>query len=175
MNTNADLRACIEHGDHLRSMRHTASECPVAGPRCITDGCSTVASFDGESGSFFAKCEDCGLAGMEHCIARECLIGGHTWREARTRRLADGTYRFECPACGFDGDRVAWWERKGSISGAADLAEGLEWRVGGRRERELKLLIDAHTPARSALAALRHHTYSPANLAYARAYLAATA
>lgn len=174
MDRFADIRRCIEHGDHLRSMRHTANECPVAGPRCVTDGCNSVASFDGESGSYFARCETCSLSGGEHCIAPACLIGGHTWREARTRRNADGSYVFTCPACGFEGDRVAWWTRKGTISGEADVM-GPAWRIEGRRERELKLLIDAHTPARSALAGLRHHTYSPANVAYARAYLAATA
>lgn len=143
-----------------------------AAPTCNVRGCSREASFDGESRSYFGTCDECGLVGFEHCIARECLVGGHTWLQSDRRRLADGSYVFTCPSCGFVGDRLAWAARTGRIAGEVDRENKvLPWLVGTRREVQEKALRDAFTPR------TRRQWGEPSwgSIEYARAYLAATA
>lgn len=142
-----------------------------AAPTCNVRGCSGEASFDGESRSYFGTCDECGLVGFEHCTARECLVGGHTWLQSERRRLADGSYVFTCPSCGFGGDRLAWAERTGRLQGEADRSGSAAWLIPTRREVQEKHLRDAWTPNR------RTQWGEPSwgRITYARAYLAATA
>jgi hypothetical protein len=141
-----------------------------AAPTCIVAGCDREASFDSESRSYFGKCDTCAMVGVEHCIADECLIGGHTWRLS-TVRFDGTTYLFTCPSCGFDGDRLAWAARSGAIAGSRDAARGEAWLVEGRRAQQEKNLRDAWTPNK------RTQWGEPSwgSITYARAYLAATA
>lgn len=141
-----------------------------AAPTCIVAGCDREASFDGESRGYFQKCDECACVGVEHCTARACLVGGHTWLASEVRRTPEG-YVFTCPSCAFTGDRNVWAARAGRIGGEADLANtAMSWLVQTRREVQMKALRDAFTPKRRT----QWGEASLASLVYARAYLRAT-
>jgi hypothetical protein len=150
-------------------MTRNAYTVPAA-PTCIVRGCDRDASFDIESRGYFQKCDECAMVGVEHCVAAECLVGGHTWLLSEVR-IEGGVHLFTCPSCGFDGDRLAWARRSGAIGGSRDAARGEAWLVEGRRAQQEKNLRDAWTPNKRT----QWGAPSWASIEYARAYLAATA